>query len=62
MITALTLHHGLIPPTVGCTDQDGTLNLVTEKPQPLPANGNIALSNSYGFGGHNAVLALRRHP
>ncbi|WP_212996912.1 beta-ketoacyl-[acyl-carrier-protein] synthase family protein [Winogradskya consettensis] len=62
VITALTLHHGLIPPTVGCTDQDGTLNLVTEKPQPLPANGNIALSNSYGFGGHNAVLALRRHP
>ena len=60
--TVLTLHHGLIPPTLGCEHQDDAIDLdvVTEAPRPLPALGDLALSNSFGFGGHNAVLALRR--
>lgn len=60
--TALTLHHGLIPPTLGCDDLDDAIGLdvVTMVPRPLPADGDLALSNSFGFGGHNAVLALRR--
>jgi len=60
--TALTLHHGLIPPTIGCAEQDDaiTLDVVTGTPRPLPTTGDLALSNSFGFGGHNAVLALRR--
>ncbi|GHH89701.1 hypothetical protein GCM10017771_41550 [Streptomyces capitiformicae] len=36
------------------------LDLVTKAPRPLPTDGDLALSNSFGFGGHNAVLALRR--
>ncbi|WP_326720655.1 beta-ketoacyl-[acyl-carrier-protein] synthase family protein [Streptomyces sp. NBC_00243] len=60
--TVLTLHHGLIPPTIGCEEQDDAIELdvVTKSPRPLPALGDLALSNSFGFGGHNAVLALRR--
>jgi 3-oxoacyl-[acyl-carrier-protein] synthase II len=60
--TVLTLHHGLIPPTIGCDDQDDAIDLdvVTKRPRRLPALGDLALSNSFGFGGHNAVLALRR--
>jgi 3-oxoacyl-[acyl-carrier-protein] synthase II len=60
--TVLTLHHGLIPPTIGCEDQDDAIELdvVTKSPRALPALGDLALSNSFGFGGHNAVLALRR--
>jgi 3-oxoacyl-[acyl-carrier-protein] synthase II len=60
--TVLTLHHGLIPPTIGCDDQDDAIDLdvVTKSPRPLPALGDLALSNSFGFGGHTAVLALRR--
>jgi 3-oxoacyl-[acyl-carrier-protein] synthase II len=60
--TALTLHHRLVPPTIGCTTPDDTLDLdlVTKAPRPLPRHGDLALSNSFGFGGHNAVLALRR--
>ncbi|MFF8599130.1 beta-ketoacyl-[acyl-carrier-protein] synthase family protein [Streptomyces sp. NPDC015232] len=61
--TALTLHHGLIPPTIGCEEQDEAIPLdVVRRARPLPADGDLALSNSFGFGGHNAVLALRRHP
>ena len=62
LATALTLHHGLIPPTIGCAEQDRAiaLDVVTRAPRPLPADGDLALTNSFGFGGHNAVLALRR--
>ncbi|QKW29398.1 beta-ketoacyl-[acyl-carrier-protein] synthase family protein [Streptomyces seoulensis] len=58
----LTLHHGVVPPTVGCAevDEDIALDVVTGAPRPLPADGDLVLSNSFGFGGHNAVLALRR--
>ncbi|MDQ0932634.1 3-oxoacyl-[acyl-carrier-protein] synthase II [Streptomyces turgidiscabies] len=62
--TVLTLHHGTIPPTIGCAEgeQDEAIDLdvVRGAPRPLPGHGDLALSNSFGFGGHNAVLALRR--
>ncbi|WP_280721772.1 beta-ketoacyl-[acyl-carrier-protein] synthase family protein [Kitasatospora sp. MAA4] len=60
--TVLTLHHGLIPPTVGCDNPDDEIGLdvVVGAPRPLSRGGDVALSNSYGFGGHNAVLAFRR--
>ncbi|MER6982465.1 beta-ketoacyl-[acyl-carrier-protein] synthase family protein, partial [Streptomyces carpinensis] len=58
----LTLHNGVVPPTVGCTelDEEIALDVVTGEPRALPGNGDLVLSNSFGFGGHNAVLALRR--
>jgi 3-oxoacyl-[acyl-carrier-protein] synthase II len=61
--SALTLRHGLIPPTIGCAELDDgvSLDLVVDSPRPLPTAGDLVLSNSFGFGGHNAVLALRRH-
>ncbi|MFE4872411.1 beta-ketoacyl-[acyl-carrier-protein] synthase family protein [Streptomyces sp. NPDC056682] len=60
--TVLTLRDGLIPPTVGCDDPEEGLGLdvVRSTPRPLPPCGDIVLSNSFGFGGHNAVLAFRR--
>ncbi|KUM70821.1 beta-ketoacyl-[acyl-carrier-protein] synthase family protein [Streptomyces curacoi] len=58
----LTLHHGLVPPTVGCAEVDDAIDLdvVRGAPRALPEDGDLVLSNSFGFGGHNAVLALRR--
>ncbi|MEV0174932.1 beta-ketoacyl-[acyl-carrier-protein] synthase family protein [Streptomyces sp. NPDC050803] len=60
--TALTLHHGVVPPTVGCDEVDDAIGLdvVRGTARALPEDGDLALSNSFGFGGHNAVLALRR--
>ncbi|MBC9725285.1 beta-ketoacyl-[acyl-carrier-protein] synthase family protein [Streptomyces sp. TRM68367] len=62
LATALTLHHAVIPPTVGCAELDDTilLDVVRDTPRHLPPDGDLALSNSFGFGGHNAVLALRK--
>ncbi|MGA5212816.1 beta-ketoacyl-[acyl-carrier-protein] synthase family protein [Streptomyces pseudogriseolus] len=58
----LTLHHGVVPPTVGCGEVDDGIDLdvVRDAPRRLPGSGDLVLSNSFGFGGHNAVLALRR--
>jgi 3-oxoacyl-[acyl-carrier-protein] synthase II len=60
--TVLTLHHGVVPPTVGADELDEAIGLdvVTGAARELPGGGDLALSNSFGFGGHNAVLALRR--
>ncbi|QOV35588.1 beta-ketoacyl-[acyl-carrier-protein] synthase family protein [Streptomyces ferrugineus] len=59
---ALTLRHGVIPPTAGCLEVDDAIGLdvVTGAARALPEDGDVVLSNSFGFGGHNAVLALRR--
>ncbi|HEY2637623.1 MAG TPA: beta-ketoacyl-[acyl-carrier-protein] synthase II [Solirubrobacteraceae bacterium] len=61
--TVLTLHHGVIPPTLGYSEPDPELDLdyVPGEARPLrPRNGGppLALSNSFGFGGHNVVLAF----
>jgi len=64
--TVLTLHHGMVPATVGAGELDDTIGLdvVTGVARELSGGGlgvgDLALSNSFGFGGHNAVLALRR--
>ena len=61
--TVHTLREKVVPPTVGLEQPDDGLDLdyVPGLAKPLPArNGHkpIAISNSFGFGGHNAVLVL----
>ncbi|MEV6105184.1 beta-ketoacyl-[acyl-carrier-protein] synthase family protein [Streptomyces sp. NPDC051940] len=60
--TVLALHHGVVPPTVGLREPAEGLGLdvVTGAPRALGEGGGVALSNSFGFGGHNAVVAFRR--
>ena len=57
--TVLALHHKIIPPTCNFTARDPqcNLNLVVNKPEA--ATVEYALSNSFAFGGLNAVLAFR---
>ena len=60
--SVLALHHELVPPTANHeqTDPAIAIDVVAEAPRPI-ASG-VALSNSFGFGGHNAALALGRSP
>ncbi|GAA4997730.1 hypothetical protein GCM10025734_30440 [Kitasatospora paranensis] len=60
--TVLALYNRLAPPTVNVDDLDDdiTADIVRGEPRKLPAEGRIAaLNNSFGFGGHNVVLAFR---
>jgi 3-oxoacyl-[acyl-carrier-protein] synthase II len=57
---ALALGEGFIPPTIGyrIADEDCDLDYVPN--QARKAEVDFVLSNSFGFGGHNACIALKR--
>ncbi|WP_457029767.1 beta-ketoacyl-ACP synthase II [Kitasatospora sp. P5_F3] len=59
--TVLALHHRLAPPTVNLDDPDPEIeaDIVQGEPRKLPEGRIAALNNSFGFGGHNVVLAFR---
>ncbi len=58
--TALALQHGILPPTINyrTPDPECDLDYVPNEARHTPIK--VALSESMGFGGHNAVVALRR--
>lgn len=57
--TAQALYFGVLPPTINLEDPDPELDL-DFLPKPREARVEYALSNSFAFGGQNAVLAFRR--
>ncbi|MBM7504694.1 beta-ketoacyl-[acyl-carrier-protein] synthase family protein [Agromyces aurantiacus] len=60
IFTVLALHERTAPPTINLTEQDPEIPLdVVTSPRALGDGELIAISNSFGFGGHNAVAAFR---
>ncbi|NGO68479.1 beta-ketoacyl-ACP synthase II [Streptomyces boncukensis] len=60
--TLLALHHRTAPPTINIDelDPEADADIVRGEARELPATGRIAaLNDSFGFGGHNMVLAFR---
>ncbi|BAJ28314.1 MULTISPECIES: beta-ketoacyl-ACP synthase II [Kitasatospora] len=60
--TVLALYNRIAPPTVNVVDLDDDIDadIVRDEARKLPVEGRIAaLNNSFGFGGHNVVLAFR---
>jgi 3-oxoacyl-[acyl-carrier-protein] synthase II len=60
VITVLTVHHGVIPPTINLDDPDDgfDLDFAAHAAQERPVRN--ALNNSFGFGGHNVCLVFTR--
>jgi nodulation protein E len=58
--TLLALQHGILPPTANFTAPDPACDLDVIPNAARPASVEFALSNSFAFGGLNAVLAFRR--
>ena len=62
IFTILALHHRTAPPTINITEQDPAIPLdVVTSPRALGDGPLLALSNSFGFGGHNSVVAFRSY-
>jgi 3-oxoacyl-[acyl-carrier-protein] synthase II len=61
VICAKVIQEGIIPPTINLTDPDPDCDLDYTPHQARPATVNVALNNSFGFGGHNATIMLRRY-
>lgn len=59
-ITALALEHGILPPTINYEHPDPECDLDYIPNVARERQVRVALSNSMGFGGHNAVLVLRQ--
>jgi 3-oxoacyl-[acyl-carrier-protein] synthase II len=63
VITILTMQRGCIPPTInyGELDPDCDLDYVPNQARNAAAPIQAAVSNSFGFGGHNACLVFQRY-
>ena len=60
IFTALALEEGLVPATIGYQVPDPACDLDIVPNQGRRSEIKIALSNSLGFGGHNAAIALKK--
>jgi len=56
----LAIDRGQIPPTINLDNQDPLCDLDYVPNRARPATLDVAMSNSFGFGGHNATLVIRR--
>jgi 3-oxoacyl-[acyl-carrier-protein] synthase II len=60
LFTVKALSERILPPTINLTEQDPAIPLdVVTSPRAAGAGDLLAISNSFGFGGHNAVVAFR---
>jgi 3-oxoacyl-[acyl-carrier-protein] synthase II len=60
-ITLLVMQHGKVPPTINLDDPDPACDLNYAPNQMVERQVEVALSNSFGFGGHNVTLAFGRY-
>jgi len=58
--TILAVHYGVVPPTINLDDPDDALDLDVAAPKARHLDIPAALNDSFGFGGHNAVLVFTK--
>jgi 3-oxoacyl-[acyl-carrier-protein] synthase II len=60
MFSILAIDRGVLPPTINYEDPDPECDLDYIPNESREADVRVAVSNSFGFGGHNATIVLRR--
>jgi 3-oxoacyl-[acyl-carrier-protein] synthase II len=61
VITVKALEHNVAPPTINLENPDPECDLDYTPGEPRPRQINHAMSNSFGFGGHNASIIIARY-
>jgi 3-oxoacyl-[acyl-carrier-protein] synthase II len=61
IVTILAMQHGVLPPTINLHTPDPECDLDYVPNASRPARIDVALSNSFGFGGHNVALVFKRY-
>ena len=61
IITTKAIQDGLVPPTINYKVKDEECDLDIVPNEPCYKEINIAMSNSLGFGGHNASIILKKY-
>ena len=59
-LTLKCLTEGVVPPTLNCDEPDDSVVSHVVHGQPFEITGEYGMSNSFGFGGHNAVLIVKK--
>jgi 3-oxoacyl-[acyl-carrier-protein] synthase II len=59
LATVLSVKEKVVPPTINIDDPDDDINIDIVKFEPRPLESGAAITNSFGFGGHNVTLAFR---
>lgn len=60
VVSTLVCMEGRIPPTINFSEQDPSCDLNYSHNRMVERDVDVAISNSFGFGGHNVCLAFRR--
>ncbi len=61
VVTILAINNGIIPPTINYEEPDPECDLNYTPNRPVERKVFAALSNTFGFGGHNAVLSVSQY-
>jgi len=61
IITVKAIKDGFVPPTINYKEKDEECDLDVVPNEPRKADLNIVMSNSLGFGGHNACIVMKKY-
>ena len=61
VLSIKALQNGIVPPTINLENPDPDCDLDYTPNEPRQRKLNVAMSNSFGFGGHNASIIVGRY-